>query len=83
MASKQKNRKRIFDVPKEFIGTFFSHLENGALEYELIEVDEDGDLVLEIEYSESGRDEVMNLIELLDEYLEEEETEEEESEEAN
>jgi len=78
MASK-KNRKRLFEIPKEFIGAFFSHLDNTDLEYKLESIDEENEeLVIEIEYLESERDEVMNLIELLDEYFGGEETEEEE-----
>lgn len=82
MAKREKNKTRQFEIPKDFIGTFFNQLEETELNYELIEIDEDNnDLVIEIEYSTDEREEVMNLIELLDEYSdgEEEETEEEEN----
>lgn len=75
---KTQRRKRSFEVPKEFVSTFLSHLNDTELEYTLSEVDEDENLIIEIEYSQEEKEEVMNLIELLDEYLEEDETEEEE-----
>lgn len=81
MAKQETTKTRTFEIPKEFIGTFFSHLEDSDLNYELIEVDQDNDeLILEVEYTTSQRDEVMNLIELLDDYLGEQEEEDEEDE---
>lgn len=56
-------------MPKVFIGTFFSHLEETSLDYNIIEYDmEEDELIVGVEYSPDERDEVMNLIELLDEY---------------
>ena len=80
MANKAKNKSRNFEVPKEMLSPFFNQLEETELSYELKEVDEDGDLIIEVEYSENEKEEVMDLIELLDEYYNqnEEETEEEE-----
>lgn len=79
MATKQKNKVRTFEIPKEFIGTFFSQLEDTNLEYILDEIDEaDEKLIIEVSYSQQDREDVMNLIELLDDYTEEESQEEEE-----
>jgi hypothetical protein len=78
MGNKAKNKSRTFEIPKEMISTFFTNLEETELEYELKEVDEDGDLVIEIDYSENEKGEVMDLIELLDEYYNQNEEESEE-----
>lgn len=79
MATRQKNKARTFEIPKEFIGTFFTHLENGDLEYALVEIDEiDEELIIEVSYSQEEREEVMNLIEPLDEYVQDEAQEKEE-----
>jgi hypothetical protein len=72
----KQNKTRQFEIPRDFIGTFFSSLDQTDLAYELIEITEDEELVIEVEYDEKERDEVMNLIELLDEYYEEVESEE-------
>ncbi|MBA3706042.1 MAG: hypothetical protein H0W84_09130 [Bacteroidetes bacterium] len=79
MAKTQKDTKtRQFEIPKGHIGIFFSYLGDCGLEYSLSEIDkENEELIVEVEYSPDERDEVMNLIELLDEYYEEE-TEQEE-----
>lgn len=80
---KIQTRKRKFEVPKEFVKTFLTHVEDTGLEYTLSEVDEDENLVIYVEYSSEEKDEIMNLIEVLDEYLEEDEQEETEEEEDN
>lgn len=72
----KQNKTRQFEIPKDYIGSFFGALEDTDLAYELIEVNEDDELVIEVEYDSNGRDDVMNLIELLDEYYEEVEDEE-------
>jgi len=72
----KQNKTRQFEIPKDFIGTFFGALENTDLAYELIETNEDNELVVEVEYDSNERDDVMNLIELLDDYYEEVEDEE-------
>lgn len=72
----KQNKTRQFEIPRDFIGTFFGALDQTDLAYELIEITEDEELVIELEYDEKERDEVMNLIELLDEYYEEVESEE-------
>ena len=71
----KENKTRQFEIPKDFIGIFFGALENTELAYELVEVNEDDELVVEVEYDSNERDEVMNLIELLDNYYEEVEEE--------
>ena len=53
-------------------------MEETDLTYELIEVNEDDELVVDIEYDSNERDDVMNLIELLDDYYEKVEVEDEE-----
>lgn len=72
----KQNKTRQFEIPKDYIGSFFGALEDTDLAYELIEINEDDELVIEVEYDSNGRDDVMNLIELLDEYYEEVEDEE-------
>ncbi|MBK9286000.1 MAG: hypothetical protein IPM51_17020 [Sphingobacteriaceae bacterium] len=76
----KQNKTRQFEIPKHHIGKFFSQIDNSELDYSLVEVDQENEeLIIEIEYSSSERDEVMNFIELLDEWKNE--NEEEESEE--
>lgn len=72
----KENKTRQFEIPKDFIGNFFGALENTDLAYELVEVNDDEGLVIEVEYNSNERDDVMNLIELLDDYYEEVEVEE-------
>jgi len=72
--SKTENKTRWFLVPNGIIGAFFTKLEDSRLNYELAELEEDK-LKVEVEYDHNGREVVMSLIELLDEY--EQETEEE------
>ncbi len=76
--SKEKTKKRTFEVPKEILSEFITQLDETELPYELKEVDEDGDLVIEVEYSTSQKDDIMDLIELIDDYFSEEEEENEE-----
>lgn len=68
MTNNRSNKKRTFAIPKGFIAVFFDKLEDSGLDYELTEVDEDGDLCVEVEYTPSDREEVMDLVELEDEY---------------
>lgn len=77
MSNKEKTKKRNFEIPKEMVVQFINQLEEVELEYELKEVDEDGDLVIEVEYSVNQKENIMDLIELIDEYYGEDETEEE------
>jgi hypothetical protein len=77
--SKRESKTRWFLVPKGTIGDFFTQLEETELDYELSEVEDDM-LKVEVTYEDAQRDDVMSLIEILDEFSnEEEETEEEES----
>ena len=78
MGNRSNNKNRNFEIPKEMLSPFFNQLEETELSYELKEVDEDGDLVIDVEYSEDEKGEVMDLIELLDEYYSQEESEEDE-----
>jgi hypothetical protein len=72
-----ENKIRKFEIPKQHIGNFFSELDDSDLDYSLVGLDEENEeLIIAIEYSPAERDEVMNLIELLDEWLSEEEEEE-------
>lgn len=69
-----QNKTRQFEIPKQLIGSFFSQLDDSGLDYSLVEVDEETEeLIIGVEYSPAERDEVMNLIELLDEWTNEEE----------
>lgn len=76
--AKTQNKTRQFEIPKDIIRNFFGALEETDLVYDLIEVNEDDELVVEIEYDSKERYDVMNLIELLDDYYEEVEVEDEE-----
>lgn len=73
MAKQIKTRQ--FEIPKDYVGTFFGALDETDLEYGLVEINEEDELVIEIEYDSDERDDVMNLIELLDDYYEEVEDE--------
>lgn len=79
MGNRSNNKNRNFEIPKEMLSPFFNQLEETELSYELKEVDEDGNLVIEVEYSESEKGEVMDLIELLDDYYNENQSEEEDN----
>ncbi len=73
MAKKKSEYKsRMFVIPKTHLSQFFQELEDNALDYDLVEVDEDGDLSLEVHYSSEERDDVMNLVELEDEFYKDE-----------
>jgi hypothetical protein len=61
-------KNRVFVIPKDFISAFFEKLEDSGLEYKLTEVDKEGDLCVEVRYSSSEREEVMDLVELEDEF---------------
>jgi len=76
-------RTRKFEIPQNIIPEFFQYAEQTELEVKLIGVNEDDvedTLEVEITYDDKERKEVMNLIELIDDYLrEQEELEEEEN----
>lgn len=79
--SKQAIKTRQFEIPAPFLGAFFTQLEETGLNYSLVEVNVDNDdLIVKVNYSPDERDEVMNVIELLDEYFEENPEKEEEPE---
>ena len=80
---KIQTRKRQFEIPKDFVKTFLGHVDDAGLEYTLSEVDEDENLVIYVEYSSDEKEDIMNLIELLDEYFEGTEEEENEEQEDN
>lgn len=82
-SKKSSKRKRQFEVPKDFVKTFLDHVDDTGLEYTLSEVDEDENLIIHVSYSTDEKEEIMNLIELLDEYFEETEDEETEEDEDN
>lgn len=84
MSTKEKIKTRTFEIPKALLGTFFTQLETNELDYELIDVNQDDDeLEITISYIEHQKSDVMDLIELIDDYFSENEEEEldEESEE--
>lgn len=74
-------RTKQFEVPKEIIRRFFTAVESRGLPIDLIEVNEDEELVVEIGYDKNDREAMMDLIDLLDDYHEENEEENEEEEE--
>jgi hypothetical protein len=82
MAKQENLKTRTFDIPKDLLGEFFTQLEDNALEYELIDVNQDDEeLEITVTYSESQKGIVMELIELIDDYFSEiEENEEDENE---
>lgn len=73
-------RTKTFVVPKNMIALFFDHVDDGALETTLSEITEEEELLVDVHYEEGERDEVMNLIELLDDDSELPDEEEEEYE---
>lgn len=84
MAKKQDIKSRQFEIPEDFIGTFFTELDQSGLSSNVLEWDDDNEeLLVEIFYSHEQREIVMDLIEVLDDYLaemQEEESEEEDDE---
>jgi hypothetical protein len=60
-------RTRWFNVPKEMLGQFFSYIDERELEFEVTNFEE-GHLVVEVNYDQDSREDVMTLIELLDDY---------------
>lgn len=80
-------RTKTFIVPKNLIALFFDQVDDSNLETTLTEITEDQELVVDLHYDEDQREDVMNLIELVEDNFElpeeeeEEEYEEEEDEE--
>ena len=73
-------RTRTFQIPQGIIPEFFQYAEQTELDVELIAVNEGEDedtLEVDITYDDRERKEVMNLIELIDDYLRDEEEESE------
>ena len=82
MAKQEKIKTRTFEIPKALLGEFFTQLEENELEYELVEVNQDDDeLEITVTYSEHQKGNVMDLIELVDDYFSENEEEENENDE--
>ena len=61
-------RTREFEVPRDIVGDFFSQADEADLDIEMQQVNEDGELVVEIKYEDRERNAVMNLIEMVDDY---------------
>lgn len=77
-------RTKTFIVPKNLIALFFDQVDDSSLETTLAEITEEEELVVDLHYDEGQRENVMNLIELVEddfELPEEEEYEEDEDEE--
>lgn len=70
-----KSRSRSFDVPTELLAEFFTATDEYELEIELVEIPDPETLSVEVTYHPSQRDAVMNLIELIDEYEQEDDDE--------
>ncbi|MBX7206531.1 MAG: hypothetical protein K1X81_13995 [Bacteroidia bacterium] len=69
-------RSRKFDVPTQLLAEFFTATDEYELEIELVEIPDPDTLCVEVSYHPSQRDVVMNLIELIDEYEQEEDDDE-------
>ena len=69
-------RTRKFEVPKEMLGAFFAQVEESELSFELTEIQEDDTLEVKVSYEDSERDDIMTLVELIDDFFEDEEDEE-------
>lgn len=81
MSTKEKIKTRTFEIPKALLGMFFTKLEENELDYELIDVNqEEEELEITISYATHQKDEVMDLIELIDDYYSENEEENDEQE---
>jgi hypothetical protein len=82
MTKQERIKNRTFEVPKELIGTFFTQVEENELDYELIDVNQDDDMLeITLSYTESQKGNVMDLIELIDDYFSENEAQESEDDE--
>lgn len=64
-----------FEVPKEMIALFFDQADESELETELVEVNEEEELVVDVHYETTEKEEVMSLVELLEDYYNESEEE--------
>lgn len=71
-------RTKQFEVPKEMIALFFDQADESELETELVEVNEEEELVVDVHYDTNEKEEVMSLVELLEDYYNEQEEEEQE-----
>jgi hypothetical protein len=82
MTKQERIKNRTFEVPIELIGTFFTQVEENELDYELIDVNQDDDMLeITLSYTESQKGNVMDLIELIDDYFSENEAQESEDDE--
>lgn len=61
-------KTRSFQVPRAMIAPFFAHVDENDIETNIIELYDDDSLDVEVSYDEDQRDEVMTLIEMLDEF---------------
>ena len=69
MKTSENLKERTFYVPKGLLGNFFSRLEEAELEFDLIDLDPDEDeLEISLSYSQQQRGDVLDLIELIDDY---------------
>ncbi len=74
-------RTKTFLVPKSLIALFFDQVDDSGLETSITELTEEEALVVNVHYEESEREEVMNLVELIDDDTEPENEPDEEEEE--
>jgi hypothetical protein len=68
-------KSRLFEVPHELLGQFFTMVDASEVGSELQELNEDGELVVRIDYDDDDREDVMTMIELIDAYEAEQENE--------
>lgn len=78
---KSGTKRRTFIVPKGFLHLFFMKIDEHELTFDLEEVDEEGDLSVNVKYLPEEREAIMDLVELEDEYYEDQEEEEEDEDE--
>ena len=71
-------RTKEFEVPSDFITEFAEALAEHELRNEINGVNEEGDILIEVNYEKTERATVFALTELLDDYYENEEESEEE-----
>lgn len=74
----RKNRElksRLFEVPHELFGQFFTMVDHSEVGSELQELTDENSLIVRIDYDDDDREDVMTMIELIDEYEAEQEDE--------
>ena len=66
-------RTRQFSLAPELIAEFFQQAEENELDVQLLEVNDEGELEVEINYEDEECETILNLIELVEAFYEDEE----------